>query len=284
VQSPKWKNPDLFMGLPMGESASPLDHALLEREFVTDLADSVDRFEREVRGVPIPERREFLNQWVIGHHPFAQQFFRTLHRQDPKRWRAAVERFTAELDRRGIQIQESKMRLAGQPLRLQPDYGESDAALPRGEEATGDGKEKAARRVASLYLARFRSGAGSRIEDMTNPLDGLARPKALRIVQHTIASVDTRGAFRDDHWAPVQAIWKALKAQGISFSINKSQYESETGTNLRDTTPVRKVWEVWVPFTNAKARPDNIYIRIVAAGAGPVEDPLEVYDVTAYAT
>ena len=47
---------------------------------------------------------------------------------------------------------------------------------------------------------------------------------------------------------------------------------------------IRKTWKYEIPFVNQNGKPDQVYLAITAAGAGSVEDPLDVYDVTAYAS
>ena len=90
----------------------------------------------------------------------------------------------------------------------------------------------------------------------------------------------TKGQFRDNGWAPIHAIWAGLDKAGIQYEPldGTGRYEKEDG---RD---VRKVWRYRVPFTNQNGRPDAVYISTTASGTGPVADPLEVYDVVAYAS
>jgi hypothetical protein len=108
VQNPEWKNPSTFKGLPTSTGVSPLDHGLSEVEFVTDLNDSVDLFERVVEDVPQRDRRRFLQNWLEGDSPGRSrnelQFFQLLHQRDKARWKEAVKRFVAEIKRRGIKI------------------------------------------------------------------------------------------------------------------------------------------------------------------------------------
>jgi len=46
--------------------------------------------------------------------------------------------------------------------------------------------------------------------------------------------------------------------------------------------PMRKIWQFEIPFTSERGRKGTLYGRVVAAGAGSVEEPLDKYDVTAY--
>jgi len=113
-----------------------------------------------------------------------------------------------------------------------------------------------------------------------NPLDNQDQRKAARMVNQVIGRVNLRGFFSDEFWRPVQAIWKALGDAGLPFAITKSEYEAAPGTRF---PPIRKVWTFEIPYTNKRGRKATVYGRVVAAGAGPEEDPLSTYDVTAYA-
>ena len=112
---------------------------------------------------------------------------------------------------------------------------------------------------------------------MASAVDGMSKRKLVNLVNHTITKAKLNGFFRDQYWQPIQRLWKEFEKAGIPVGITKSDYEKERGV------PVRKVWLFEVEFTNERGRPDKVYGRVVAAGAGSVDDPLETYDVTAYA-
>lgn len=136
-----------------------------------------------------------------------------------------------------------------------------------------------------LKEARFRSALDSRTVAMlqnspdSNPLDGLRKKKVLDILNRLL-DPHTKGLFRDQSWAPIQAIRAALGRENIPAlpMQGSGAYEKENGVD------VRKVWLYEVSFVNQNGMQDRAYIRIVASGAGPVSDPLEVYDVVAYAS
>ena len=46
--------------------------------------------------------------------------------------------------------------------------------------------------------------------------------------------------------------------------------------------PNAKTWYVQVDYNDKRGRPQSIYGRVRAAGAGTVEDPLSRYDIVAY--
>lgn len=160
-----------------------------------------------------------------------------------------------------------------QPLSLRPDYGESDAALPRDE----DSVSISAARVA----ARFRMASAMRSlhkEAAVNALDGMPKRKAKDVVNR-LMDPHTKGMFRDQYWTPINAIWSVLGKQDIPFAITRAEYEYDGD---RSNGPVRKVWTFEIDFKNERGHADTLYGRITAAGAGSVADPLGVYDVTAY--
>ena len=122
-------------------------------------------------------------------------------------------------------------------------------------------------RVAHRYLTALQD----------SPLDGMPRRKVVSLVNKVIERSRLGGFFSDQYWKPIQGLWKNFERAGIPIAITKSDYEKEMGV------PVRKVWRFEVEFKNDRGRPTTVYGQVVAAGAGSVEDPLEKYDVTAYA-
>lgn len=115
-------------------------------------------------------------------------------------------------------------------------------------------------------------------EQQRNALDGMRKPKALKFVNDILGKY-TKGNFRDNGWAPIQAIRTALAEADVAFEQldGSGTYEKENGVD------VRKRWKYKVMFQNQNDRADQFYISIVASGAGPSDDPLSIYDVTAYA-
>ncbi len=110
-----------------------------------------------------------------------------------------------------------------------------------------------------------------------SPLDGMPKRKVVDLLNRLMAP-HTKGMHRDQFWTPVQEIRKVFEREDIPAVLLSATYEHEKGI------PVRKVWLYEVAFLNQNQRPDKVYIRITASGAGSVTDPLDVYDVTAYAT
>lgn len=131
-------------------------------------------------------------------------------------------------------------------------------------------------------LWRKRNQIRSKIQKRAAELTGLPRRKVVQMVNNVIERAPLKGIHRDQYWRPIHALWKALEKAGIDFHITKSDYEHEVYDGQR--VPVRKVWRLEVPFTNERGRDAIVYIQVIAAGAGSVAEPLEAYDVIAYAS
>lgn len=113
-----------------------------------------------------------------------------------------------------------------------------------------------------------------------SPLEGLRKGKVLDILNRLLAPHTRGGLHRDQFWAPIAAMRRDWERENLPVILQSANYEHEGAPAV----PVRKVWLYEVPFTNQNDRPDKVYIRIVASGGGPSTDPLEAYDVTAYAS
>jgi hypothetical protein len=87
-----------------------------------------------------------------------------------------------------------------------------------------------------------------------------------------ILTATTKGRFNDEYWLPVQAAWKALHDAGYQVQINSSEYQWENGK------PKDKQWKFEIPAEKGKP----FYGVLTCHGAGTVEDPLSVYDISAY--
>lgn len=88
-----------------------------------------------------------------------------------------------------------------------------------------------------------------------------------------ILSDTTKGRFHDDSWVPVHATWKALKEAGYPAEVQNTRYGQDTKGN-----PCEKVWHFEI--TAEKGKP--FYGVLTCHGAGTVENPLSVYDISAY--
>ena len=116
---------------------------------------------------------------------------------------------------------------------------------------------------------------------MAQGVDGMTRQQVAKLVNAVIDRAPIKGMHRDEYWRPINAIWQGLQRAGIPYAITGSEYQHEMVEGRR--TPMRKVWNFEVNFKNNRGRDTTVYGRVIAAGAGSVESPLDVYDVTAYA-
>lgn len=123
--------------------------------------------------------------------------------------------------------------------------------------------EKEVLKVASLILAE-------------TSLDGMSKDVAKRQVGLLMRKF-TNGLFRDQYWAPVNAIFKALSSAQIDWTLTKSEYRKDSSG-----VPTSKEWLFTIDFVNKRGKLDKLYGVIVASGAGSVSDPLGVYDLVAY--
>jgi len=84
-----------------------------------------------------------------------------------------------------------------------------------------------------------------------------------------------KGIFRDDGWVPVHAFFRVLRDEmQLDYDLDRAEY----GKNS-EGVPSNKTWTFHIDFTNQNQKPDTIYGRLVAAGAGGASDPLESYDL-----
>lgn len=158
-----------------------------------------------------------------------------------------------------------------------------------GNESLADGDSAVTAAVkdlqdASALLAkasdtlRTRSSAMSRLANETNALDGLDKRTGLRRINAVIAGAHLNGIFRDDHWLPIQKLLKKFTDEGIPAVVMTGDYTKDDKGR-----PTSKTWKFKVEWQDQRGRPVVAYGQIVASGAGSVDNPLDAYDVVAYA-
>jgi hypothetical protein len=102
------------------------------------------------------------------------------------------------------------------------------------------------------------------------------KKKAINYIVKTFKVYEKlKGFFSDDAWQPINGIIGDIQSGGIEFNIEKTEYYKDNNGN-----PAGKIWMCEIPFTNQNNRPDKLYVRITAAGAGSTHDPLSRYDCT----
>lgn len=113
------------------------------------------------------------------------------------------------------------------------------------------------------------------------PLEGKSKTNAKSWVLGKVKKFGT-GMHSDAYWHPIQNIWKEFDKLGLDWVPTGAMYE-HTEVRLADgqkaSVPIRKIWTFEITFFNNRQKKDTLYGRIIAAGAGPEEDPLEKYDV-----
>jgi hypothetical protein len=107
-----------------------------------------------------------------------------------------------------------------------------------------------------------------------NQLDGRSKQSAKTFAYSKLHNLTT-GFFKDEYWNGVKKILETASQLGFPFNIIKTEYRGNgEGVNTS------KVWYVEVPFINNQGKEDKLVGNITASGAGPVEDPLKIYDLT----
>jgi hypothetical protein len=114
-----------------------------------------------------------------------------------------------------------------------------------------------------------------------NPLDGKSKTNAKNWVHGKVDKM-TKGIWGDEYWQPIARVFKEMDKLQLNWHQTGAKYQQETVTfadGSRHSVPVRKIWTFEVDFINNRDKKDTLYGRIVAAGAGSVEEPLAKYDV-----
>lgn len=102
--------------------------------------------------------------------------------------------------------------------------------------------------------------------------------KTLNTVLNAVPNIG--GQHRDQYWVPVHALRKSLEDAGFDIACVKSEYNTDPKTG----NPTSKTWLYEVAYTSEAGTVAPAYVRIVAAGAGSVAEPLSSYDVVCYAS
>lgn len=109
-------------------------------------------------------------------------------------------------------------------------------------------------------------------------LQGMKKPQAVKFINGLLAR-HTKGFFSDQDWSGIKrSVWDVLEAEGVDYTITKSEYIKETSSGM----PSGKQWRFEISFQNDKGKPTVLYGTVTASGAGSVQDPMERYDIVAY--
>ena len=86
-----------------------------------------------------------------------------------------------------------------------------------------------------------------------------------------------RGVFNDNYWKPIHDAFDIIRDTGVDLEV-----EVKNGGYSLDGTSKR--WDITVEWENFEEKKFVLHGIVVASGAGSVDDPLSVYDVTFYFT
>jgi len=112
--------------------------------------------------------------------------------------------------------------------------------------------------------------------DEPNGLNGMSKNEARKFV-NALLSRHTKGFFDDQYWRPINNSFKEMDIHNVPYDLKKAEYRHD-----RNGNPSSKVWVFEIEFVNNRGRDTTLYGTMTASGGGPVDDPLERYDVTAY--
>ena len=107
-------------------------------------------------------------------------------------------------------------------------------------------------------------------------INGMYKLKAIKYLYKLLTSGDvTKKIHKDNNWQPIHDMFTKLKNSGVNYVIKDTKYIKNDSGN-----PISKIWDCELKYMNDNIRETTIYMRITAAGAGSIQDPLEQYDIT----
>ena len=116
----------------------------------------------------------------------------------------------------------------------------------------------------------------------SEPIDGKSKTNAKNWIHNKISSI-TKGFFHDEYWQPIQKLYKEFDRLGLNWVMTGNKYIEKPvifSDGQRYVIPVGKTWTFEIKFLNNRDKEDTIYGTITASGAGPVDSPLDSYDLT----
>lgn len=126
---------------------------------------------------------------------------------------------------------------------------------------------------------RDRSSSMPRIARAENNiLNGMDKRTGLRRINAVIAGAHLNGIFRDDNWTPIQRLWREFDKANIPANLTGTFYTKDDQGN-----PNSKTWKFAVEWIGPNEQPVIVHGQVIASGAGSVKEPLDAYDVVAYA-
>lgn len=105
-----------------------------------------------------------------------------------------------------------------------------------------------------------------------NPLNKKSKQNAINYIYKILKGKYKTGIYSDDYWQGKNDVINALSNNNIPYVMTDSKYSPEFPNTW-------KKWYFDIPFFNNKLKEDKLYMTITASGAGPVDDPLDRYDI-----
>jgi hypothetical protein len=110
-------------------------------------------------------------------------------------------------------------------------------------------------------------------------IDGMSKIRAKSYLWEQLKLTEvTKKFYNDTSWKPISGengIYKKLESMGIDYTITGTRYRHDN-----EGVPTSKIWENTLKFKNDKGKEIILYMNIIAAGAGSIQDPLDRYDLT----
>jgi len=129
----------------------------------------------------------------------------------------------------------------------------------------------------ALMILDDMTDLGTRVfsaSDESNGLFSMRKPQAVKYLYKLIGRIPD-GLFRDESWVPVHKIFSIFRQHNINYDIRNSDYVTD-----KEGRTKAKIWNIEIQFNNERGRPATIYGSITASGAGSIEEPLSIYDLT----
>jgi len=121
------------------------------------------------------------------------------------------------------------------------------------------------------------TGKRIKVAEEISAINEMSKQRAKTYV-NKLMDKHSKGIFSDEYWSPVQNIFKDLSEANIDYVVDKAEYKKDD-----KGIPTSKRWNLTINFTDKNGKDQKLTALIIASGAGSVEDPLDKYDVVAYA-
>jgi len=121
------------------------------------------------------------------------------------------------------------------------------------------------------------TGKRIKVAEEISAINEMSKQRAKTYVNKLMGK-HSKGIFSDEYWSPVQNIFKDLSEANIDYVVGKTEYKKDD-----KGVPTSKRWTLTISFIDKNGKEQKLTALIIASGAGSVEDPLDKYDIVAYA-